>query len=112
MKGDIVYITKEEPSGWSLAKTLDGSKSGWVPTAYMVKHEGAKAPPPAPAVTASQPAIQNQSQPASAQTVAATSQVPASFGDGLASALAARANKMRVESDEEAAASSDNDDDW
>nr|1YP5_A Chain A, Myosin-5 isoform [Saccharomyces cerevisiae]1ZUY_A Chain A, Myosin-5 isoform [Saccharomyces cerevisiae]1ZUY_B Chain B, Myosin-5 isoform [Saccharomyces cerevisiae] len=37
-KGDVIYITREEPSGWSLGKLLDGSKEGWVPTAYMKPH--------------------------------------------------------------------------
>ncbi|CCH59719.1 hypothetical protein TBLA_0B09040 [Henningerozyma blattae CBS 6284] len=37
-KGDVIYITKEEPSGWSLGKTLDGSKEGWVPTAYITPY--------------------------------------------------------------------------
>lgn len=111
-KGEVVYISKQEPSGWSLAKTLDGSKSGWVPTAYMTEHKGATpAAPPAPAApqattaAVSQPAVQTQ-------TASSPTPVAASFGEGLASALAARANKMRVESDDEGGAESDNDDDW
>ncbi|OXT10243.1 hypothetical protein B9K06_26475, partial [Bacillus sp. OG2] len=34
-KGDIIYILQAEPSGWSLAKTLDETSEGWVPTAYI-----------------------------------------------------------------------------
>ncbi|CCK68285.1 myosin 3 KNAG_0A06240 [Huiozyma naganishii CBS 8797] len=108
-KGDVVYVTRQEASGWSLGKTLDGSRQGWVPTAYMVEHTGSRGgtvtPSPTPAAAVAQPAV---SEPAIAQP--ATAQP--SFSDGLASALAARANKMRSESDEEAAQEDDEDDDW
>ena len=113
-KGQVVYISRQEPSGWSLAKLLDGSKEGWVPTAYMTEHKETApvasgipaAPPMATANTvastpaAAQPAVTQNAQPAAAPQP--------SFADGLASALAARANKVRDESDEEG----DDDDDW
>ena len=59
-KGDIVYILQTEPSGWSLAKTMDESTEGWVPTAYIAKCDppsttgtsvGTPAPTQAPAAT-------------------------------------------------------------
>jgi myosin I len=59
-KGDIVYILQTEPSGWSLAKTMDESTEGWVPTAYIAKCDppsttgtsvGTPAPTQAPATT-------------------------------------------------------------
>ena len=112
-KGDVVYILREEPSGWSLAKTLDGSKEGWVPTAYMTKYveKGVPQAPPAPSaasVQQTQPALQ-QRQVSAAATVQSAQP---SFSDGLASALAARANKMRAESDDESTNNDDDDDDW
>lgn len=38
-RGDIVYISRKEPSGWWLAKTMDQNKEGWVPAAYVVECE-------------------------------------------------------------------------
>ncbi|EDO19618.1 hypothetical protein Kpol_1018p157 [Vanderwaltozyma polyspora DSM 70294] len=122
-KGEVVYITREEPSGWSLAKTLDGSREGWVPTNYVVKHQGGSVPPPPPApaaVQATQAANVTSTPVSSSQSETATTATPASvaaaqpnFSDGLASALAARANKMRVESDgEDNGNDDDDDDDW
>lgn len=113
-KGQVVYVSRQEPSGWSLAKLLDGSKEGWVPTAYMTEHKESTAVtgsiPAAPPMAAANAV---SSTPAVAQPVATQNAQPAaapqpSFADGLASALAARANKVRDESDEEA----DEDDDW
>lgn len=115
-KGDVVFITRQEPSGWSLGKLLDGSKEGWVPTAYMTEYHEAHEAQPTPSTNSafSTPVVHTQ---VATSTVVETEQVPsqqASFSDGLASALAARANKMRVESDDEAAsdADEDDDDDW
>lgn len=115
-RGDVVYITREEPSGWSLGKLLDGSKEGWVPTAYMKPHSGnystpTPAPPPQKR-TASQP-VQNPMQQINTESVDVLSSAnQASLGDGLANALAARANKMRLESDDEEANEDEEDDDW
>ncbi|CAI4048299.1 hypothetical protein SKDZ_13G2350 [Saccharomyces kudriavzevii ZP591] len=113
-KGDVVYITREEPSGWSLGKLLDGSKEGWVPTAYMQPHSGNNITAPLPPQNriVSQP-VQNSVQLNKADS---TNVLPAanqaSFGDGLANALAARANKMRLESDGEEANGDEEEDDW
>lgn len=114
-KGEVVLISRQEPSGWSLAKTLDGSREGWVPTAYMTEHKeqqssGIPVAPPAPSMTGSTASSTPVSQVQQQQQPAATLQP--NFADGLASALAARANKMRDESDEEAAKDDDDDDDW
>ncbi|KAL3236089.1 myosin 3 [Nakaseomyces bracarensis] len=112
-KGDIVHITKNEPSGWSLAKTLDGSREGWVPTSYIVKYSGAQATAP-PAPSAPSQVQQNHDQQFTSianSTEQANTQV--NLGENLASVLAARANKLRSESDEEAdAGNDDDDDDW
>ena len=64
-KGEVVYITRQEPSGWSLAKTLDGSKQGWVPTAYIAEVKGSvhtPAPAAVPAPKAHVPVVQQQQQ--------------------------------------------------
>lgn len=111
-KGDVVHITKNEPSGWSLAKTLDGSREGWVPTSYIVKYSGSQPTQATPAVTADATApVQAQAQAQDAAQVSATHIAQASLGENLASVLAARANKLRSESDEEEAGN-DEDDDW
>ncbi|CCC66989.1 hypothetical protein NCAS_0A04310 [Naumovozyma castellii] len=109
-KGEVVYITRQEPSGWSLAKTLDGSKQGWVPTAYIAEVKGSvhtPAPAAVPAPKAHVPVVQQQQQ----QPTPAANPGPG-FTDGLASALAARANKMRDESEGEDNNGDDDDDDW
>lgn len=123
-KGDVVYITRHEPSGWSLGKTLDGLKEGWVPTAYMTEYQRSQ-PTPVPASISNPISSATTAATVAAATVAAVNiadnieadhTVPqqANFSDGLASALAARANKMRVESDEDETSKTDeeDDDDW
>ncbi|SCW00690.1 LAFE_0C09802g1_1 [Lachancea fermentati] len=102
-KGAIVYISRQEPSGWSLAKTLDGSAEGWVPTAYMAEYKESSISPA--------PQQSFQTPVSSSATTMASSAPAADFSDGLASALAARANKMRLESDEEEEVVSE-EDDW
>lgn len=36
-KDTVVYITRKENNGWWLAKTLDETREGWVPGAYVVE---------------------------------------------------------------------------
>ncbi|CDF88994.1 ZYBA0S03-06678g1_1 [Zygosaccharomyces bailii CLIB 213] len=121
-KGDVVYITRNEPSGWSLAKTFDGSKEGWVPTAYVTEHVGGvstvsstttQAASSTPAATFAQSTVQETTQEDAPVEQEAVAQ-QANFSNGLASALAARANKMRLDSDEEGGANDEDedDDDW
>ncbi|CAI4635087.1 CEI_1a_G0041120.mRNA.1.CDS.1 [Saccharomyces cerevisiae] len=111
-KGDVIYITREEPSGWSLGKLLDGFKEGWVPTAYMKPHSGNNnIPTPPQNRNVPKPVLNSvQHDNTSANVIPAAAQ--ASLGDGLANALAARANKMRLESDEEEANEDEEEDDW
>lgn len=116
-KGDVVFITRHEPSGWSLGKTLDGTREGWVPTAYITEYQGSKLNTPVPSNPISSGATTTSATQANAiNNVQAEQTVPqqGNFSDGLASALAARANKMRVESDEdeEAKTEDEDDDDW
>lgn len=118
-KGDVVYISRNEPSGWSLAKTLDSSREGWVPTAYMTEHVGGSTVSSTTTQAASStPAANHQLAQESTPEPTPVQKEPvgqqATFNDGLASALAARANKMRIESDEEGAANEEEeeDDDW
>ncbi|SCU78439.1 LAME_0A04500g1_1 [Lachancea meyersii CBS 8951] len=117
-RGDVVYISRQEPSGWSLAKTLDGSKEGWVPTAYMAEHHESTPMVPAQPLNASSSNATNVGIVASA-AVLGSSAASATISpdsstntsaDALTSALAARANKMRLESDEEDNQASE--DDW
>ncbi|SGZ40506.1 probable Myosin-5 [Hanseniaspora guilliermondii] len=92
---EVVYLKQTDPSGWSLVENEAG-KVGWAPTAYIgpvVDEPVQKAP------------IVNK--PAQAEPVAANS--GADFSTGLASALAARANKLRQDVDED---EEDDDDDW
>lgn len=118
-KGDVVLVSKQEPSGWSLSKLLDGSKEGWVPTAYMVEYKETSATPvppapPAPVMGSGTVTPQVQTQTQVSPVAAATpepSQPQPSFTDGLASALAARATKMRQESGDEEE-EEEEEDDW
>lgn len=112
-KGDVVYITRNEPSGWSLGKLLDGSKEGWVPTAYMTEYHGTQPTPATPSSSVTPAVVATTATTGVGEADHTPVQQP-SFTDGLASALAARANKMRVESDDEPEgnADDDDDDDW
>ncbi len=82
-KDTVVYITQQNPNGWSLAKLLDESKEGWVPSAYIVECEPPSsrpaAPAPPPQASAPVPAASN-----------GTSQPQGSLGNGLADALKAK----------------------
>ncbi|KAF2756601.1 hypothetical protein EJ05DRAFT_532504 [Pseudovirgaria hyperparasitica] len=49
-KDEIILIEKKENNGWWLAKRLDGSASGWAPSAYLEEHTPKPAPPPPPPV--------------------------------------------------------------
>ncbi|ODQ44208.1 hypothetical protein PICMEDRAFT_18465 [Pichia membranifaciens NRRL Y-2026] len=117
-KGDIVYILQSEPSGWSLAKTLDETTEGWVPTAYIAECAppanggGHSAAPPAPAA----PGFSN-STPAQAATgngniaggLAAALMEKKQEETTMASDLAAAIRQhARRESDDE----DEDDDDW
>lgn len=88
-KDTVVYITRKEDNGWWLAKTLDETKEGWVPAAYVVECEppaniptgNAKSPPPPP------PQV-NQASSTSSKPTAQTQQSPALNGAGLSNGLA------------------------
>ncbi|GMC28648.1 unnamed protein product [Saccharomyces cerevisiae] len=111
-KGDVIYITREEPSGWSLGKLLDGSKEGWVPTAYMKPHSGNNNIPTPPQNRDVPKPVLNSVQHDNTSVNVIPAAAQASLGDGLANALAARANKMRLESDDEEANEDEEEDDW
>lgn len=89
---DIVYITQNNGQ-WSLAKSLDESKEGWVPTAYISEcapplNSGAsKTPPPPPPPAAS---TQQAAQPSTARTTQAQE---GGLSNGLAGALLAKKNE-------------------
>ncbi|CAH02483.1 myosin family protein [Kluyveromyces lactis] len=134
-KGTVITVSKQDPSGWSLGKLLDGSKEGWVPTNYIVEYKESSGPPPPPAppVASSTTGYANSNNNAFAanDNVAAVAGAAAgatagaavaaaslanpgqnAFSVGLADALAARANTMRLESDDESTGNADEDDDW
>lgn len=122
-KGTVITVSKQDPSGWSLGKLLDGSKEGWVPTNYIVEYKESQAPPAPPAPPAATATTNNNYNAAAAVGTAAAVGVAAgaaagaamaqnSFSAGLADALAARANTMRLESDDESAGNAEEDDDW
>ncbi|CDO95925.1 unnamed protein product [Kluyveromyces dobzhanskii CBS 2104] len=138
-KGTVITVSNQDPSGWSLGKLLDGSKEGWVPTNYIVAYtESTSSPPPPPpppaanstvsyndnnngytaptgsAAIGTVAAVVGATAGASAGAAAAASMAnagPNAFSAGLADALAARANNMRLESDDESVSAAD-DDDW
>ena len=98
-KDTVIYVLQDAGNGWSLGKTLDESKEGWVPTAYIVKCEPPKsksrpAPPPPPSLS-----TKNRSQKSLQQDAQLSNGTkPASNGNDLASGLAA-ALKEKKESE-------------
>lgn len=112
-KGDIVYILQEVPSGWSLAKTLDESTEGWVPTAYIAQCDppasltsSAPAPAPAPAAAPSaSTATSNGMAGGLAAALMEKKQEETTMASDLAAAIRQHAHR---ESDDE----DDDDDDW
>lgn len=118
-KGDVVYITRQEPSGWGLARSLDGTATGWVPVAYMVEFKEGSTPTATNSNTTPGLVDQMKQQQTQQNVVSDTSNnlnsgvgATPNFSDGLASALAARANKMRNESDDDVPENGDDDEDW
>lgn len=107
-KGDIIYILQSEPSGWSLAKTLDESKEGWVPTAYIVAVDNVSVP--SASVASSTPAaVNNNNNNNIANGLAAALLEKKQEETTMASDLAAAIRQhARRESDDE----EDDDDDW
>jgi len=92
---EVVYLKQTDPSGWSLVENNEG-KVGWAPTAYIgpVVEETVKKTPAVNKPVHVEPEASNSG---------------ADFSTGLANALAARANKLRQDVDEE---EDDEDDDW
>ena len=113
-KGDIIYVSKSDPSGWSLASTLDNSKEGWVPTSYIVKYNGNVTDPSAQHQDMNTMKIQEDNTTSINEPETHTNQGPSNtdLGANLASVLAARANKLRSESEENISREEDDDDDW
>lgn len=96
-----------------------------MPTNYIVEYKESQAPPAPPAPPAAAATTNNNYNAASAAAVGTAAAVGVaagaaagaamaqnSFSAGLADALAARANTMRLESDDESAGNAEEDDDW
>ncbi|VEU19363.1 DEKNAAC100870 [Brettanomyces naardenensis] len=85
VKDTVIYVLQDAGNGWSLGKSLDESKEGWIPTAYIVKCDPPTSkfkavPPPPPAKKANGRAAPAASQPNGAN---------GSNGNDLVSSLAA-----------------------
>lgn len=48
VKDEIIEVLNKADNGWWLAKKLDGSSQGWVPSAYLTEEIPKPIPPPAP----------------------------------------------------------------
>lgn len=107
-KGTVVYISRQESSGWSLAKTIDGSNEGWVPTSYIAEYLEANHAGPDSRIDTVHKSSQELKEDLPRQSQHPTS----GFANNLADTLAGRANKMRRGSDNEEYATYDSDDDW
>lgn len=96
-----------------------------MPTNYIVEYKESQAPSAPPAPPAAAATTKNNYNAASAAAVGTAAAVGVaagaaagaamaqnSFSAGLADALAARANTMRLESDDESAGNAEEDDDW
>ncbi|KAG7806260.1 hypothetical protein KL921_004988 [Ogataea angusta] len=108
-KDTVMYILQDQGAGWSLAKSLDEKREGWVPTAYIVPCDppahilngGSSAPaaPPAPSIATSNSTTNgsatNGTVPASTNGTNATT--PAASSDGLAGSLAAALKQKQQE---------------
>ncbi|ODQ77899.1 hypothetical protein BABINDRAFT_40599 [Babjeviella inositovora NRRL Y-12698] len=113
--GQVVYVTKQEGNGWWLAKTLDGTKEGWVPGAYMV--EAASAPVqtpqasvgviPAAQVASVQTANEGGLAGGLAAALLAKQQDSSDLAGGLAAAIKLRRGRMDSDDEDEG-----DDDDW
>ncbi|KAG0677523.1 class II myosin [Pichia californica] len=100
-KGDIIYILQAEPSGWSLAKTLDETSEGWVPTAYIAACD----PPAVNGGGQSAPQVNNNAVAGGlAAALLEKKQEETTMASDLAAAIRQHA---RRESDDE-----EDDDDW
>lgn len=92
---DVVYITQNNGQ-WSLAKSLDESKEGWVPTAYIsecpppLNLGASKSSPPPPPPSANTRAVPEQGGNAGAP---ALTQQEGGLSNGLAGALLAKKNE-------------------
>ncbi|QPG77001.1 myosin I [Brettanomyces nanus] len=123
IKETVIYVLQDAGNGWSLGKTLDETKEGWVPTAYIVKCEppqttGSRPSPPPPPPPPKKvngkvlPAVSNVTNtPANgdlASTLAAALKQKKEDESSMANDLAAAIRqKARRESDDE-----EEDDDW
>lgn len=86
-----------------------------MPTNYIVEYKESQAPPAPPAPPAAAATTNNNYNAAAAAVgtaAAGAAMAQNSFSAGLADALAARANTMRLESDDESAGNAEEDDDW
>ncbi|KAH0149596.1 myosin IC heavy chain, partial [Aureobasidium melanogenum] len=123
-KDEVILVTQKENNGWWLAKRMDGSASGWAPSAYLEEVVAKPAPPPPPPVQAramppappkangavagkkmpppppaKRPAGRKPAPPApggsGSGTDSGTSTPTAGLAGGLAEALRARSKAMR-----------------
>ncbi|KAH3667343.1 hypothetical protein OGAPHI_002992 [Ogataea philodendri] len=125
-KDTIMYILQDQGAGWSLAKSLDETREGWVPTAYIVACDppasltngsatngSAKTVPAAPAANGTATTANGSSAFATnglagglAAALKEKQQEDHSLAGGLAAAIR---QKARRDSDDE---EDDDDDDW
>ncbi|KAG9761728.1 myosin IC heavy chain, partial [Aureobasidium melanogenum] len=128
-KDEVILVTQKENNGWWLAKRMDGSASGWAPSAYLEEVVAKPAPPPPPPVQAramppappkangavagkkmpppppaKRPAGRKPAPPASggsgSGTDSGTSTPTAGLAGGLAEALRARSKAMRQDDED------------
>lgn len=110
-KGDVLYVSKEDPSGWSLADTIDKSKQGWVPTSYITLQQSPIFSVPPTEVPSKIDSMANERQNPQ-DSKGFPKQVEPNLNSSLANALASRVQKMRVNDDEENDKHASDDDDW
>ncbi|KAG9734572.1 myosin IC heavy chain, partial [Aureobasidium melanogenum] len=128
-KDEVILVTQKENNGWWLAKRMDGSASGWAPSAYLEEVVAKPAPPPPPPVQAramppappkangavagkkmpppppaKRPAGRKPAPPApggsGSGTDSGTSTPTAGLAGGLAEALRARSKAMRQDDED------------
>lgn len=107
VKDTVVYILQDAGNGWSLGKTLDEKKEGWIPTAYIVKCEmpkkatAAPPPPPPPATSGSSSSGGNNLASDLAAALKQKQQSDSNMANDLAAAIRAKAHRESDDEDED-----------
>ncbi|ODV58693.1 class I myosin [Ascoidea rubescens DSM 1968] len=110
--GDVIYFTKTEQNGWWLVKSLDETKEGWVPAAYLVQCDPPSSLQFSSASTVNSipqaPSLQQQTNDTPVTSYNSSSNTQSTNSNPLANSLEEALKKRRNSSSSE----EKDDDDW